>query len=41
MKLTYVLIRDLLAGKFDAPLYSGRKDNSTEFLSDYLSDKNV
>lgn len=38
---SYVLIRDLLAGKFDAPLYSGRTDNATEFLSDYLSDKNV
>ena len=38
---SYLLIRDLLAGKFDAPLYSGRKDNATEFLSDYLSDKNV
>lgn len=38
---SHLLIRDLLAGKFDAPLYSGRKDNATEFLSDYLSDKNV
>lgn len=38
---SYLLIRDLLAGKFDAPLYSGRTDNATEFLSDYLSDKNV
>lgn len=36
-----LLIQDLLEGKFDAPLYSGRKGNATEFLSDYLSNKNV